>query len=171
MPAHETTDPHDDRGARATDAVGEPTDADIARARARNDRMMMRALLIAVGVGIVIDAIVIALAATAGGEGALNGALVGSALALVVTLPTLAGARISRSLPPMAWATVLMGSWMVKMFVLIIALLLLRDAEWMARGWLGIALLAGAIAAAVTEAVQMVRSRPRLEVAGPGGER
>lgn len=165
MPEHDNPDLPDDA---RREAPSEPTDADIARARARNDRMMLRALLLAVAVGIVIDLVVIAVAWFAGDDGALAGALVGSGLALIVTLPTLGGALLSRSLPPMAWATVLMGSWMVKMFVLIIALLLLRDAEWMARGWLGIALLAGAIAAAFSEAVQMVRSRPRLEVGGPG---
>lgn len=142
-----------------------PADDAVAQARARNDRMMMRALLIAVLVGIVIDVVIVVLAAVIGPEGAVASALVGSALALWVTLPTLLGARVGRSLPPSAWAMMLMGSWMVKMFLLIIALLLLRDVEWLARGWMGIALLAGALAAALTEAVSMVRQRPRLEVA------
>lgn len=145
-------------------APGSP-DPGVARARSRNDALMSRALLLAIVAGLVIDLVVILLAATLGGDGALAGALVGTALALVVTLPTLASARLSRLLPPVAWASVLMGSWMIKMFVLIIALLLLRDAAWLDRPWLGLALLAGAIVAAVVEAVGMVRTRPRLEVA------
>lgn len=157
-----TPEPH--RPARPA-AGGPTTDPAVARARAANDRTMMRALLLAIAAGIVIDLVVIVLAATLGGAGALPGALVGSGLALVVTLPTVLAARITRGLPPTAWAMVLMGSWMVKMFVLIIALLLLRDAEWLARGWLGVALLAGALVAALTEAVGMTRSRTRLEVA------
>lgn len=151
--------------AAARTPAPDPRDPGVQRARSRNDAMMGRALLLAVAAGLVIDLVVIVLAATLGGDGALMGALVGSGLALVVTLPTLGSAVLSRRLPPMAWATVLMGSWMVKMFVLIIALLLLRDAEWLSRPWLGLALLAGALVAAVVEAVGMVRTRPRLEVA------
>ncbi|PWH05392.1 hypothetical protein DEO23_12450 [Brachybacterium endophyticum] len=147
------------------DAGTAPGGDAIARARAHNDRLLMRALLRAILAGIVIDLLVIAAAATLGGAGALPGALVGSGLALLVTLPTLVSARIARPLPATSSAVVLMGSWLVKMFLLVIALLLLGDAAWLSRPWLGLALLAGALVAAVTEAVGMVRSRARLEVA------
>lgn len=165
-----TPDPAPDAAARR-DSAAAPTDAAIGAARARNDRLLLRALLIAVAAGLVIDAVVILVAVLAGGDGAVAGALVGSGLALVVTLPTLGSALASRRLDPTGWAMVLMGSWMVKMFVLIIALLLLRDASWLSRPWLGVALLAGAIVAAVTEAVGMMRGRPRLEVAEAAPER
>ena len=59
----------------------------------------------------------------------------------------------------------LLQLFMVVVLPLIIALLLLRYAEWLSRPWLGLALLAGALVAAVVEAVGMVRTRPRLEVA------
>lgn len=147
-----------------------PSDEGIARARRHNDRLLMRALLLAILAGIVVDAVVVLLAALLGGQGALPGALVGSGLALVVTLPTVVSARIARPLPGTSYAMVLMGSWLVKMFVLVIALLLLGDADWLSRPWLGIALLAGALVAAVTEAVGLVRSRARLEVAEPPRE-
>lgn len=147
-----------------------PSDEGMARARRHNDRLLMRALLLAILAGIVVDAVVIVLAALLGGAGALPGALVGSGLALVVTLPTVASARIARPLPGTSYAMVLMGSWLVKMFVLVIALLLLGEATWLSRPWLGVALLAGAVVAAVTEAVGMVRSRARLEVAEPPRE-
>lgn len=146
------------------------SDEGIARARRHNDRLLMRALLLAILAGIVVDAVVVLLATLLGGQGALPGALVGSGLALVVTLPTVVSARIARPLPGTSYAMVLMGSWLVKMFVLVIALLLLGDADWLSRPWLGIALLAGALVAAVTEAVGMVRSRARLEVAEPPRE-
>lgn len=146
------------------------SDEGIARARRHNDRLLMRALLLAILAGIVVDAVVVLLAALLGGQGALPGALVGSGLALVVTLPTVVSARIARPLPGTSYAMVLMGSWLVKMFVLVIALLLLGDADWLSRPWLGIALLAGALVAAVTEAVGLVRSRARLEVAEPPRE-
>lgn len=145
-----------------------PADPSVLAARAKNDRMLMRALLIAVGVGIAADLVVLALAAVLGDGSALRGALIGSGLALIVTLPTLASALLSRRLPPVSWAMVLMGSWMVKMLLLIIALLLLAEIPGISRPWLGIALLAGALAAAFAEALGMVRSRPRLEVAGSG---
>jgi hypothetical protein len=141
--------------------------AEIARARSVNDRRLFRALVLAVAAGVLVDAVVLVIAGVAGGDGALPSAALGSGLALVVTLPTLITARAGRNLEIMGEAALLAGSWLVKMFVLVIIILLVSDATWLERPWLGAALLLGAIASAVTEAAILVRNRARLEVARP----
>jgi hypothetical protein len=140
-------------------------------ARRRNDHLIFRALLISVLVGIAADLVLLVCAMTLGGHGAPKGALIGSGLALVVTLPTLLTARLGRRLDPTGQAMMLGGAWLVKMFVVIIVLLLVQDDATLSRPWLGIALLVGAVVAAVVEAVTLVRTKPRLEVASPTSER
>ncbi|MFC0673416.1 hypothetical protein [Brachybacterium hainanense] len=138
-----------------------------AEVRRGNQNRIQRALLAAVGVGILIDLVIIAIAALALGRPELHGALIGSGLALVVTVPTLVTARITRDREVMVSAALLVGAWLVKMFVLIIVLALLQDATSISRPWIGIALLAGAVAAAVAEALLLLRGRARLEVEPP----
>jgi hypothetical protein len=141
-----------------------------AEARRRNDRLIFRALAISVLVGIAADVVLLVCAATLGGVGAVPGTLIGSGLALVVTLPTLLTARLGRSLDPTGQAMMLGGAWLVKMFVVIIVLLLVQHQAEISRPWLGGALLVGAVTAAVVEAVTLVRTKPRLEVASPTSE-
>lgn len=148
---------HDDPGFRAERARSE-------RAAAHNDRAMLRALVIAIGAGIALDALVILLAAVLGSEGAMPGALIGSGLALVVTLPTLLSARIGMRHGPAAMAGVVLGAWLAKMIVLVGVLLWVRTLPGIAAPWIGVALLVGAVAPAVVEALLLLRSRPRLEV-------
>lgn len=138
---------------------------------AANDRHLLRALRGAVLAGIVLDLLVLLAALLLGGDGALAGALIGSALALVITLPTLASARAGVRQGPAAMAGIVLGAWLVKMIVLIVVLLAIQDVAGIARPWLGAALLIGAIAPAVIEAVMMTRTRPRLEVRDPGDPR
>lgn len=140
---------------------------DAAGIRRENQRHIQRALLLAIVAGVVIDLLVVVLAAVAFDAPALRGALVGSALALVVTVPTLASARLTRDRDAMMSAAVLVGAWLVKMFVLVIVLALLQDTSAVSRPWIGIALLAGALVAAVTEALVLLSRRPRLEVGRP----
>ncbi|EWS83010.1 hypothetical protein [Brachybacterium phenoliresistens] len=150
-----------------TPAEGAEPAAGAAGIRRENQHHLHRALLLAIVVGAVIDAVLIVLAATLLDGPALRGALVGTGLALVVTVPTLLSARITRDRDPMMSAAVLVGAWLVKMFVLVIVLLLLQDVDGISRPWIGIALLAGAVAAAVTEALALLARRPRLEVEPP----
>ena len=140
-----------------------------AAVRRSNDVRLLRALLIGVLVGVIVDAVILVWAATVGGA-ELGSALLGSALALVITVPTVLTARLTRDLPPMTWAAAVMGGWLVKMLVLLLALAAIVPMEWVERPWLGGALLAGALAAALVETWGLVRIRPRLEVADPSAD-
>lgn len=140
-----------------------------AAVRRSNDGQLLRALLVGVLVGVLVDAVILVWAATVDGA-ALGSALLGTALALVITVPTVLTARLTRNLPPMTWAGAVMGGWLVKMLVLLLALAAIVRWEWVERPWLGGALLAGALAAALVETWGLVRVRPRLEVADPAAD-
>lgn len=175
MPASDPVAPPpapDARGDRTAGSSGaEPTAAELTairdrseRAAARNDATMTRAVLIAIGAGLALDALAVVAALLLGGPGAVLGALVGTGLALVVTLPTLISARVGMRQGPAAMAGVVLGTWLAKMVVLIGVLLWVRTLGSIALPWTGYALLVGAVAPAVVEAVLLLRSRPRLEV-------
>lgn len=137
---------------------------------AANDRAMMRAVRRAVLAGLALDALVVLAAALIGGRPALLGALIGTGLSLVVTLPTLATARWGARGGVAGMAAVVMGAWLAKMVVLIGVLVWVRTLAGISLPWIGIALLLGAVGAAVLEAVLLLRGQPRLEVRpGPEG--
>lgn len=144
--------------AAATPAVTRPGDAAPAGPG-------LRAFVLAVVIGLALDAVAIAAAALlAGGPGAL-GALAGTGLALVVSVPTLLTARFALSQSPATFAAVVMGSWLVKMIVLLVAVMALRSVAGISLPWMGIALLLGGLGAAVTEAIALLRAQGP---AGPG---
>lgn len=132
--------------------------------RSAGDRSMQRATLIAVVVGLVLDLVVIAVAASRPDAGALTGALVGTGLTLVVVLPTLAIAHLGPRLNPVSMAATVLGSWAVKMFVVILILLLVRDLPGLSTTWIGLALLVGAVSAMIVEATLLLRTRQPLDV-------
>ena len=78
---------------------------------------MQRAVLLALVVGLVLDAIVITVAAVTADGPALIGALIGTGLTLVVVLPTLVIAVIGRRMTPVTMAAGVLGSWAVKMLI------------------------------------------------------
>ena len=133
--------------------------------RAASDRSMQRATLIAAGVGLLADGVVLALAATRPESAALYGALVGTALTLVIVLPTVAIAFAGPRMTPVTMAATVLGSWAVKMFVVILVLLLVRGHEALSAPWIGIALLVGGVSAMLVEASVLLRTRQPLDVA------
>lgn len=133
--------------------------------RAASDRSMQRATLIAAGVGLLADGVVLALAATRPESAALYGALVGTALTLVIVLPTVAIAFAGPRMTPVTMAATVLGSWAVKMFVVILVLLLVRGQEALSAPWIGIALLVGGVSAMLVEASVLLRTRQPLDVA------
>src|SRR5699024_5936182 len=138
------------------------------------DRSMQRATVIAVAVGLVLDLIVLAVASTRPEPTALNGALVGTGLTLIVVLPSVAIAFLGPRLSPMSMAATVLGSWAVKMFAVILILLFVRDLPSLSTQWIGLALLVGAVSAMIVEAVLLMRTRQPLEVtpvATPRGPR
>jgi len=126
---------------------------------------MQRATLIAAGVGLVADLVLLAIAATRPESAALYGALVGTGLTLVIVLPTVAIAFAGPRLTPVSMAATVLGSWAVKMFVVILVLLLVRDMAALSTTWIGLALLVGAVSAMVVEATVLMRTRQPLDVA------
>lgn len=151
---------------RSTGPAAFAVPADTPRRR-RNDRRVTRALVTAVVIGAVVDLALIIAAVLLGGAGAIGGAVAGTLLALVITVPTVVTARLTRDLPPLAWAGAVMGGWLLKMLVLIVTLAVITDLEAVSRSWLGAALLAGALSSAVAEAWGLVRARPHLETVDP----
>ncbi|ATG51697.1 hypothetical protein CFK38_09300 [Brachybacterium vulturis] len=151
-PQPETPDAHE-RGA-----------APAPRRRTAGDRSMQRATVIAVAVGLVLDVIVLAIAATRPESTALAGALVGTGLTLIVVLPSMGIAFLGPRLSPMSMAVTVLGSWAVKMFVVILILLLVRDLPSLSTQWIGLALLVGAVSAMIVEATLLMRTRQPLDV-------
>lgn len=146
-----------------------PTNPDRPRRRAVGDRAMQRATLAALVVGIVLDAVVIVLAATIGDPPAMAGALIGTGLTLVIVLPTLAIAFAGKHLTPVTMAATVLGSWAVKMLIVILVLIAVRDLGSVSTRWIGLALLVGAVSAVFVEAVLLARSRQPLQVDPPEG--
>ena len=139
--------------------------------RAASDRSMQRATLIAAGVGLVADLVLLAIAAIRPESAALLGALVGTGLTLAIVLPTVAITFAGPRLTPVSMAATVLGSWAVKMFVVILVLLLVRDMAALSTTWIGLALLVGAVSAMVVEATVLMRTRQPLDVAPPSEPR
>ncbi|WP_394214143.1 hypothetical protein [Brachybacterium vulturis] len=134
------------------------------RRRTAGDRSMQRATVIAVAVGLVLDVIVLVIAATRPESTALAGALVGTGLTLLVVLPSMGIAFLGPRLSPMSMAATVLGSWAVKMFAVILILLLVRDLPSLSTQWIGLALLVGAVSAMIVEATLLMRTRQPLDV-------
>ncbi|MGP5079081.1 hypothetical protein ACTXKZ_13590 [Brachybacterium alimentarium] len=134
------------------------------RRRAVGDRAMQRAVLLALVVGLVLDAIVITIAAVTADGPALIGALIGTGLTLVVVLPTLVIAVIGRRMTPVTMAAGVLGSWAVKMLIVILVLIVVRDLASVSTRWIGLALLVGAVSAVTVEVTLLMRSRQPLDV-------
>src|SRR5699024_8196154 len=137
------------------------------RARATGDRAMRRATVIALLVGLLLDSLVIAVAAVRFESPAVLGALVGTALTLVIVLPTVAITVVGRRMSPATMAATVLGSWAAKMLVVILLLVALGGIDAVANRWVGLALLVGAVSAVIVESVLLVRSRQPLEVDPP----
>lgn len=132
--------------------------------RAASDAAMQRVSLIALAVGVVLDAVLIVVAATRDDSPALLGALIGTALTLVIVLPTVAVAYLGPRLNPVTMAATVLGSWAVKMVIVILVLVLVRDLPGVSTRWIGLALLVGAVSAVLVEGLLLARARQPLEV-------
>ncbi|MCT1774590.1 hypothetical protein [Brachybacterium sp. p3-SID957] len=132
--------------------------------RTSGDRGMLRATLVALAVGVALDAVVIAVAAVAFDTPAVLGALVGTALTLVVVVPTVVTAYLAPKLGAIAMAVTVLASWGAKMVIVIVVLILLRDTAQVSIAWVGIALLVGALCAIAAEMILLLKVRQPLDV-------
>lgn len=125
---------------------------------------MQRALILALVVGMALDVVVIVIAAMSSDSPALVGALIGTGLTLVVVLPTLAITFAGPRMTPVSMAATVLGSWAVKMLVVILVLIVVRDMAGVSTRWIGLALLVGAVSAVAVEVTLLARSRQPLDV-------
>lgn len=132
--------------------------------RTANDLSMLKATLIALVLALILDVIVLVIAGVTYGSAQLAGALVGTLLTLVVVLPTVATALMAPRLGAAGSAGMMFGGWGLKMVVVVLTIILLRDAEAIDLLWLAIALTAGALVAVAVETILLVRLRQPLNV-------
>lgn len=132
--------------------------------RTASDRAMLRATVLALVVGLLLSGAVIAVAAFGFDAPAVLGAVVGALLTLVVALPTVVTAWAAPRLGPAGMAGAMFGGWGLKMLVVVVVIIALRDVEAVALGWVGIALLAGALSAVTIEMALLARVRRPLDV-------
>lgn len=139
--------------------------------RTASDRAMLRATILALAIGLLLDVVVIVVAASSFGTTALNGALVGTGLTLLVGLPTVLTTWAAPRLGPVAMAATMFGGWATKMLIVVIVIIALRGVEAISMAWIGIALLAGALVSVTAEMVLLGRIRRPLDVShGTSGE-
>lgn len=140
--------------------------------RTASDRAMLRATVLALVVGLLLSGAVIAVAAIGFDSRAVLGAVVGTMLTVVVALPTVLTAWAAPRLGPAGMAGAMFGGWGLKMVVVVVVIIALRDVQAVALGWVGIALLAGALSAVTLEMVLLARLRRPLDVTPdtPGSE-
>jgi len=96
--------------------------------------------------------------AVAAGPGAW-GALIGMGLAAGFFAITVGVALRTAALDVTALGAAVLGSWLIKMILLIVVLVLLRDADFYSRPVLFVTLLLGTIGALVLEAVVVTRTQ------------
>lgn len=107
-------------------------------------------------------------AGAAGAWGALLGLAVPVGFLSVTVVLAVATARLA----PTALGAVVLGSWLVKVIVLIVVLALLRDAEFYSRPVFFAVFAVAVLAYLLLEAAVVMRTRvPYVDPGGPGGER
>lgn len=131
---------------------------------AATNRALSRGAGIGVLAGLALDAVVVLVAAVGFDAPALWGALIGTGLALIITVPTLITARFATRGDFGTLAGSVLGAWLLKMIVLVGVLILVRGMDGVNLRWVGIALLAGAVVGVLAEISVLMRHRPRLNV-------
>lgn len=133
-------------------------------ARARNIRTLRRALVLSVLAGFLLSLAFVVATFVFGDTKQNMGALVGMGFSLIVTLPTLVIGVWGIERGFAALASLVLGTWLLKMALLIVAILLVRPLPWLSLPWAGMGLLLGALIPTVVEVVLLLRVRPKLEV-------
>jgi len=127
-------------------------------------RRVLRVWLIAVVVGL--PAVVLIGYLVAGAPGAW-GAAIGMGLAVGFLSITVGVALGTARMGPNALGASVLGSWIVKMLLLMVVLVLLREADFYSRPVLFVALLVGTVGTLLLEAFVVVRTRVPYVEPGP----
>ena len=101
------------------------------------------------------------------GTAGLWGALIGMGIATAFFALTVGVALGTARLDVTALGAAVLGSWLVKMILLIVVLVLLRDADFYSRPVLFVTLLLATMGALVLEAVVVSRTRVPYTEPGP----
>lgn len=136
----------------------------VSESRSINNAHVQKAAGAAFVAGLVLNTILVAIALIWGSSKEMWGALVGMALALVITIPALVTAFWGIKGGFAQLASSVLGGWLIKMAVVIITVILLRDQAWLSMPWAGVGLLVGAVIPTLVEIWILARSRPKLEV-------
>lgn len=123
-------------------------------------RLLATAMLrygLPIGLAVIVVAAVIAVSVV--GMPGLWGALVGGAIGLFLSLLTILLMRQSADFPPMVVMAVAMGGFVVKLVVLLLMVVALRDVTALHTYSLGLTLLASIIAWAAAEVVAFRRTQ------------
>ena len=123
-------------------------------------RAMLLGALVAAGVAVVAGGLGLVFA---GGSGLLSG-LVGAAFALLFLGVTalgliLAGRTLDTPLGPTVFFAVVLGGWIVKLVLFLVAMLLLRDQPWVQPVVLFLAIVATVLGSLAVDVVVVSRSR------------
>lgn len=140
--------PSPDRPDEPADAATGRTFDEVQAAERAMLRWAMRSMLVLVGVLVVVGSAVGWF--VAGAEG-LWGALVGAGLAAFFCATTIWSMQRTVGKPPTAMAATVMGAWLVKIVVLIVALVLLRGADFYDPYVLFVVLAVGAVGSALLD--------------------
>lgn len=127
------------------------------------DRGMIRAAGAAVVLSAVLGLVVVAVAAATADGPAVTGAVIGTALGLVVTIPTFVTTLLAPRVSPLLAAAIMLGGWLAKMALVVIALLVIRNSPSVSVTWLAAALLIGALAGVALETVLFSRLRQPVQ--------
>lgn len=131
---------------------------------------MRRAAVLGYLVAAVALPVVAAIGWLVAGSAGLWGAVVGLSIPVAFLSVTVLLALATARLAPTALGAVVLGSWLVKVVVLIAVLALIADGEWYSRGVLFAVFLVSVLAYLVLEALVVVRTRVPYVDPAPTGD-
>jgi len=127
--------------------------------------------LSATGIVLTVIAVVsVAVAASVRGTDGVWAALAGVAVAAVSGMVTQGAMTIAHRRDPIAFASIVGGAWLAKMFVIVIGVLLLGRMEGIDRGTFGTVTLVGVGATLAIDLFAVRRARISYTGSSPGGD-
>ncbi len=123
-------------------------------------RGVFRTALRSVLIGLIVLLVAgVGLGALLAGTRGVWGALLGVAAAVVFSGTTVWAAWRTAEATPVTTGAIVLGSWLLKMIVLVAALAVLKDAEFYSKPVFAVVLLAGGLASAAIDYLAIRRSR------------
>ena len=121
--------------------------------------VLRRALFVGVGLTMVFGVIVATIFGLLTGLPGVIGALLGAVIAAVFLGLTATSVLIAQKYDIVAFFAIVMGTWIVKFALFLVAVILLRDQTWLTPLALFLSLISGVIVSLVTDVVVVAKSR------------